>query len=61
VYYDTNKLYIVANILKYGSISLIIFYCCIYFGLLDITEVGIKNSIRLIRNVGFGSCVDEWL
>ena len=35
----------VANILKYGSIDLVILYCCAYFGLWGTTEVVIQNSM----------------
>jgi len=31
--YQTKELYIVANVLKYGSVNLIILYCCTYSGL----------------------------
>ena len=45
----------VANILKYTSINLIIFYYCIYSRLSDIMEVVIWNSIELMKNAGFDS------
>jgi len=41
----------VDNVLKYGTGSLIILYCYIYSGLSDILEVGVQNSMKLIRNV----------
>jgi len=37
----------VANILKYGSGNLIIFYCCIYAGLSGIIAVVIWNFMEL--------------
>ena len=61
VNYQTKKLYMVANILKYGSINLIIFYCYIYSGLLDTVGIVIQNSIRLMRNTRFGPQIDRWL
>ena len=39
VNYQTKELYIVVNILKYESVNLIIFYCCIYSGLLGTAMV----------------------
>jgi len=37
--YQTKEWYIVANILKYGSNNLIVFYFCIYSRLLGTIEV----------------------
>jgi len=48
----------VANILKYGSIDLVILYCCAYFGLWDTTEVVIQNSMRLMKTAGFDPWID---
>jgi len=59
VNYQTKKLYMVANIIKYGSINLIIFYCYIYFGLLDTVGIVIQNSMRLVRNTRFGCQIDR--
>ena len=53
-----RKLYMVANVLKYRSVNLIIFYCCVYSMLSNTTEVVIQNSMRLMRNIGFGPQVD---
>jgi len=44
----------VANVLKYGSINLIILYYCVYSRLLDIVGVIIQNFMRLMRNIRFG-------
>ena len=48
----------VANILKYGSIDLVILYCCAYFGLWGTTEIVIQNSMRLMKTAGFGPWID---
>ena len=45
----------VAIILKYKSDYLIILYHCAYSKLLDTIGVIIWNSMRLIKNAGFGS------
>ena len=50
-----------ANIIKYRSINLIIFYYHIYFGLSGTTEVVIQNFIGLMRNTVFDSWIDVWL
>jgi len=57
VNYQTKKLYMVADILKYGSINLIIFYCYVYSRLLAIVGVVIQNSMGLMRNVK----LDFWM
>jgi len=44
----------VANILKYGSVDLVILYCCAYFGLWGTIEVVIQNSMELMKTAGFG-------
>ena len=44
----------VANILKYGSVSLIILYYCAYSRLLNTIRVVIQNFMELMRNAGFG-------
>jgi len=48
----------VANVLKYGSISLIILYHCIYSRLFNTIRIVIQNSMELMRNAGFGSQID---
>ena len=48
----------VSNILKYESDNLIIFYYCIYSGLLDTLGVIVWNSMGLIRNVEFSPWID---
>ena len=48
-------------ILKYGTDNLIIIYQCIYFGLSDIIENVIWNSMKLMRDIGSGPQIDEWL
>ena len=48
----------VVNILKYRSINLIMFNCCACSELLDTIKIVIQNSMRLIKNVEFGSWVD---
>jgi len=58
VNYQTKKLYMVADILKYGSINLIIFYCYVYSRLLAIVGVVIQNSMGLMRNVKLDSWMD---
>ena len=50
-----------ANIIKYRSINLIIFYYHVYFGLLGTIEVVIQNFIELMRNTVFDSWIDVWL
>jgi len=60
VHYQTKELYIVIYILKYRSITLIIYYC-VYSGLSDTMEVVIWNFIKFIRNIGFGPWIDKWL
>jgi len=47
VNYQTKEWYIVADILKYRSNNLIIFYCYTYSELLSTAEVVIQNSIEL--------------
>jgi len=59
VNYQTKKLYMVADILKYRSISLIIFYYYAYSGLLATVGVVIQNSMGLMRNAEFGSWMDS--
>jgi len=58
VNHQTNKLYIMTNVLKYESINLIIFYCYIYSELLDTIGVVIQNSMRLMRNTEFCPWID---
>ena len=48
----------IANVLKYGSVNLIILYYYTYSRLLDTIDVVIQNSIKLIRNIKFGSLVN---
>ena len=48
------------NVLKYGSINLIIFYYYTYSGLLSTMEIIVQNSIRLMRNTEFGPWVN-WM
>jgi len=47
VNYQTKEQYIVANILKYRSDNLIIFYCYAYSGLSDFIRVIVWNSMEL--------------
>ena len=56
---QTKELYIIANVLKYKSVDLIIFYCCTYSKLSGIMKVVIWNSIKLMRNTRFGSQIDR--
>jgi len=49
----------VAIFLKYKSINLIIFYYCIYSGLLGTIDIVVQNSIGVMRNKEFGSQVNE--
>jgi len=56
--YQTEAWYMVANVLKYESIDLIILYCCVYSGLLDTMGIVVWNSMRLMKNIGFGSQID---
>ena len=49
----------VANILKYRSSNLIILYCYTYSRLSDIIKITPWNSMELIRDIRFGSLVDE--
>ena len=51
----------VANILKYGSDNLIIFYYCTYSELSGTARIIVQNSIKLIRYVEFGPYIDRWL
>ena len=53
--YQTKELYMVVNILKYEIINLIIFYYYTYSELLDTVSVVAQNSIKLMKNVEFGS------
>ena len=43
VNYQTKKQYIVANVLKYKSVNLIIFFYCIYSRLLETVELSFKT------------------
>jgi len=43
VNYQTKEQYIIANILKYGSINLIIFFHCIYSRLLETVELSFRT------------------
>jgi len=58
VNYQTKKLYIVTDILKYRSINLITFYYYVYSGLLATVGVVIQNSMGLMRNIELGSWMD---
>jgi len=49
----------VANILKYRSDNLIIFYYCIYSRLLSTIGAVIWNFIGLTRNARFGPWIDK--
>ena len=42
VNYQTKEQYIVANVLKYESVNLIIFFHCIYSRLLETVELSFK-------------------
>jgi len=50
----------VANILKYGSDNLIIFYYYTYSELSDTARIIVQNSIKLISYVEFGPYIDRW-
>ena len=58
VNHQTNKLYIIANVLKYESINLIIFYYYTYSGLLGTIGIIVQNSIRFMRNTEFCPWID---
>ena len=51
----------VAIILKYKSDYLIILYYCTYPRLLNTIGIVIWNSMRLIKDAGFGPWINGWL